>query len=124
MKPDRKPIDPSFASGLCSKLPGFLQLHLRNTPFGRSHRSPIVSSNLREIIERTRSNTSVCLTLDLDKDQLKKLTDLLAEEKVALDCASYREAPPGLRFWAGATVMTADVEAVCPWIEWAYRHVR
>jgi len=72
----------------------------------------------------TRSNTSVCLRLNLAADHLKKLTDLLAEEKVAFDCASYREAPPGLRFWAGATVMTADVEAVCPWIEWAYKHVR
>jgi phosphoserine aminotransferase len=72
----------------------------------------------------TRSNTSICLTLDLEADKLERLATIFTEEKVAFDCASYREAPLGLRFWAGATVMTADIEALCPWLEWGYEHVR
>jgi len=45
---------------------------------------------------------------------------LLEKEGVALDAASYRSAPPGLRIWCGATVDTSDVAALCPWIEWAF----
>ena len=63
-----------------------------------------------------RSNTSVCLTLDADA---KSMAKLLEKEGVALDIASYRDAPPGLRIWCGATVETADVAALMPWLDWA-----
>jgi phosphoserine aminotransferase len=71
-----------------------------------------------------RSNTSVCFIVDLPEDKLKAMVKLLAEEEVAFDCASYRDAPAGLRFWCGATVDTSDVEIVCRWLEWAYSEVK
>jgi phosphoserine aminotransferase len=71
-----------------------------------------------------RSNTSVCLKVNLDQDKLKKLVQLLAGERVAYDCASYREAPQGLRFWCGATLDKEDVEIVTQWLEWAYQEVK
>lgn len=71
-----------------------------------------------------RSNTSVCFIVDLPEDKLKSMVKLLAEEEVAFDCASYRDAPAGLRFWCGATVDTSDVEIVCQWLEWAYEQVK
>lgn len=71
-----------------------------------------------------RSNTSVCLTVDLPEDKLKQMVKLLADEDVAYDCASYRDAPPGLRFWCGATADTSDIEAVTQWLEWAYNEVK
>ncbi len=70
-----------------------------------------------------RSNTSVCFTVDLPEEKLNNLIKLLADEKVAFDCGSYREAPPGLRFWCGATVEKSDLEIVCRWLEWAYNEV-
>lgn len=74
--------------------------------------------------KRIRSNTSVCLKVDLDADRLKRLIKLLAEEEVAYDIASYRDAPPGLRFWCGATIERSDLEIVMDWLEWAYEEVR
>ena len=74
--------------------------------------------------EETRSNTSVCLTLQLPADKVKQLVKLLAEEGVAYDCGAYRDAPPGLRFWCGATVEASDLEIVTQWLEWAYHEVR
>ena len=71
-----------------------------------------------------RSNTSVCLNVNLSEDKLKNLVKLLADEGVAYDCASYRDAPPGLRFWCGATVEKSDLEIVCQWLEWAYNEVK
>ena len=64
----------------------------------------------------TRSNTSVCLTIDGDAKAIAKLFET---EGVAYDIASYRDAPPGLRIWCGATVETADVEALTHWLDWA-----
>ena len=77
----------------------------------------------------TRSNTSVCLrfadpAVAGDAAFAKAVAVRLETEGVALDVASYRDAPPGLRIWCGATVETADVAALMPWIDWAYREER
>jgi phosphoserine aminotransferase len=69
----------------------------------------------------TRSPTSICLTLpNADPATPKRIAALLEQENVAYDIAAYRDAPPGLRIWGGATVETADVEALLPWLDWAY----
>ena len=65
-----------------------------------------------------RSKTSVCLTVD--NADAKRMAKLLEAEDVAYDIASYRDAPPGLRIWCGATVDTADIEALGPWLDWAW----
>lgn len=72
----------------------------------------------------TRSSTSVCLTLDLDADQIKKFVSLLESENVALDIGGYRDAPPSIRIWCGSTVEKADLEALCPWLTWAYEQAK
>lgn len=68
----------------------------------------------------TRSNTSVCLTLDGGEAVAKAIARTLEAEGVAYDIGAYRDAPPGLRIWCGATVETSDVEALTHWIDWAY----
>ncbi len=82
----------------------------------------------------TRSNTSVCLSIiapevaSMDEaDQrafVKAMTNALDNEGVAYDIGGYRDAPPGLRIWCGATVETADVEALLPWLDWAFAKTR
>ena len=69
----------------------------------------------------TRSKTSVCLTVEgADEALIKRMASALETEVAAFDVAGYRDAPPGLRIWCGATVDTADVEALGPWLDWAY----
>jgi phosphoserine aminotransferase len=77
-----------------------------------------------------RSNTSVCLRVvdervtslpDVNQaDFAKNLATLLEKERVALDAASYRSAPPGLRLWCGATVDKSDLQLLAPWLDWAF----
>lgn len=69
----------------------------------------------------SRSKTSVCLTVaGANEAFIKKMAALLEAEDAAYDVAGYRDAPPGLRIWCGATVDTADIEALGPWLDWAY----
>ena len=84
-------------------------------------------------VPETRSNTAVCLkivdpafaALDAERRAAvpKKIAALLDAEGVAYDIGSYRAAPPGLRLWCGATAEQADVEALLPWLDWAYSQV-
>jgi len=71
-----------------------------------------------------RSNTSVCLILDLPADALKKLYSLLEAEGVGYDIESYRDAPPGLRVWCGATVQVEDIRVFTQWLNWGYEQVK
>lgn len=83
---------------------------------------------------KTRSNTSVCLKIvdpwftakdaDGQAAAAKKIADLLDKEGIAFDIAAYRDAPPGLRIWAGATVENADLKALTPWLDWAWSQVK
>jgi len=82
----------------------------------------------------TRSCTSICLRITADwftalsgdeqSAAAKKMVSLLEGEDVALDIGAYRDAPPGLRIWGGATVDTDDIEKLLPWLEWAYGEVK
>jgi phosphoserine aminotransferase len=68
-----------------------------------------------------RSKTSVCLSVEgADADFIKAFAKLLDDQGAAYDIAGYRDAPPGLRIWCGATVDTADIEALGPWLDWAW----
>ena len=83
--------------------------------------------------EATRSSTSICLKItapwftalgdDAQAAAAKKLAGMLEKEGVAFDVGAYRDAPPGLRIWGGATVETSDIEALLPWLDWAAAQV-
>jgi phosphoserine aminotransferase len=83
---------------------------------------------------KSRSNTSVCISIadswfgalapEAQADVAKKLAAMLEREEVAFDIGGYRAAPPGLRIWCGATVETADLAALTPWLDWAWAHVK
>jgi phosphoserine aminotransferase len=80
-------------------------------------------------LPETRSCTSICLVISapwftaLDAEgqakAAKTVASLLEKNEVALDAGAYRDAPPGLRIWGGATVETSDIQALLPWIDWA-----
>ena len=84
--------------------------------------------------EETRSNTSVCLSFvapeivalsaEARASFAKDVAARLEKEGVGLDLGSYRDAPPGLRIWCGATVEPSDVAALMPWVEWAYQDAK
>ena len=83
---------------------------------------------------KTRSNTSICLKIvdpwftalsdEQQAEAAKKIVTLLDKEAVAYDIGSYRDAPPGLRIWGGATVETSDIKALFPWLNWAWSEVK
>ena len=85
-------------------------------------------------VPETRSNTSACLKVinpdvlalpeSVRSDVPRRIAALLDAENVAKDIASYRLAPPGLRIWTGATVEQSDVEALMPWLDWAFAQVK
>jgi phosphoserine aminotransferase len=75
--------------------------------------------------EAIRSKTSVCLSVEgADADFIKAFAGALEKEGAAYDIAGYRDAPAGLRIWCGATVDTADIEALGPWLDWAYASLK
>jgi phosphoserine aminotransferase len=82
------------------------------------HENPWVSFLAKD--EKTISSTSVCLTLDLDAQKISNIVNLLEQEGVAFDIGSYRDAPPGLRIWCGATIERRDLELLMEWVRWAY----
>jgi phosphoserine aminotransferase len=81
-----------------------------------------------------RSCTSICMVIkapffaklsaDDQAAAAKKIVSLLDKEKVAYDIGAYRDAPSGLRVWGGATVETKDIEALTPWLDWAFAQVK
>lgn len=83
---------------------------------------------------QTRSNTSICLKITADWYQAlpieeqaakaKRIVKLLDSEGVGYDFGSYRDAPPGIRIWGGATVETSDIAAFLPWLEWAFSQIQ
>ena len=82
----------------------------------------------------SRSNTSVCLKIvdpaiaalsdDRQRAFVKQMEALLGKEEAAYDIGGYRDAPPGLRIWCGATVDRSDIEALCPWLDWAFAEAK
>jgi phosphoserine aminotransferase len=77
-----------------------------------------------------RSNSSVCLRFtdrsdpEANRARQKAMLNLLEDEGAAYDIGAYRDAPPGLRIWCGATVETTDIEALGPWLDWAWEQVK
>ena len=73
----------------------------------------------------SRSKTSVCLTVaGANAEMIKRFTKLLEAEDIAYDIAAYRDAPPGLRIWCGATVDASDIEALGQWLDYAWEQTQ
>ena len=81
-----------------------------------------------------RSNTSICLKIvdpaylalpaEEQAKSAKAIVSMLDKEKAAYDIGAYRDAPAGLRVWGGATVETSDIQALLPWLDWAYAEIK
>jgi phosphoserine aminotransferase len=77
-----------------------------------------------------RSNTSVCLQfadrsdVEANRARQKAIAKLLEAEDAAYDVGAYRDAPPGIRIWCGATIDTADIETLGPWLDWAWEQTK
>ena len=88
--------------------------------------SPRTGSGISRKDPAIRSNTSVCLQFadrsdeEANRARQKAIVKLLEAEDAAYDIGAYRDAPPGLRIWCGATIDTADIEALGPWLDWAW----
>ena len=84
--------------------------------------------------QNARSCTSICLKItdpwftglapEAQAEAAKKIASMLDKEAVAYDIGAYRDAPAGLRIWGGATVETADIRALLPWLDWAWNEVK
>ena len=84
--------------------------------------------------DKTRSCTSICLKItdpwftalspEAQAEAAKKIASILEKEGVAYDIGAYRDAPSGLRIWGGATVEKSNIEALLPWLDWAYAEVK
>ena len=82
----------------------------------------------------TISSTSICLGIvddwfsvqeeDVQRTLIKSMVSKLESEGVALDIGGYRDAPPGLRIWGGGTIEVSDIEALLPWLDWAYAEMK
>jgi phosphoserine aminotransferase len=80
------------------------------------------------------SNTSICLKIvdpaykslsaEEEANRAKQIESILEKQGVAYDIGSYRDAPAGLRIWGGATVEKSDIEALLPWLDWAYEQTK
>jgi len=110
-------------AGLCARADGNAQVL-----FDWAERTPWIANLAAD--PATRSNTSVCLKLvdpaiarlapDVQKDVVKAIAGLLEKEGVAFDIANHRDAPASFRIWTGATIERADLEALVPWLDWAF----
>ncbi|MFN3592295.1 MAG: phosphoserine transaminase, partial [Thermaurantiacus sp.] len=111
------------ALGWAESVGGLAALHARaDANFAALDRWVAATPWVQHLARRpeTRSNTSVCLSIEGPPELPKRMAALLDAEGVAFDIGAYRDAPPGLRIWCGATVDTADIAALTPWLDWAF----
>jgi phosphoserine aminotransferase len=121
------------ALGWAESIGGLAALFARADANAAAIAAWVAKSSWAEFLARdpaTRSNTSVCLKIvdpavaalprDAEAAFANSIATMLEVEGVAYDIASYRDAPPGLRIWCGATVERHSIEALLPWLDWAF----
>jgi phosphoserine aminotransferase len=122
-----------FALGWAERIGGFPALIARAEANAAALDRWVKSADWIEHLAKDpaiRSNTSVCLQfadrsdIEANISRQKAMAKLLEQEGAAYDLGAYRDAPPGLRIWCGATVDTADIEALGPWLDWAWEATR
>ena len=107
-------------------LPGLVERSRRNLEAVAAWAGPSDWVDMLARDPATRSSTSICLRVTTDGDRDTRsahaagVARLLESESVAYDIGAYRDAPPGLRLWGGATVDTHDLETLFPWLDWAH----